>query len=263
MTASNKIAIINEILAQMDSVWRNAYRYVSRENYEQLVQMSRQGKISRDFIRRNSPNQASEMPVDFPGHNTIPMTRELFTALYGDKYRAETKSDVNDFDLNFHMTGLDLIKYHAPHKFAGCTGTAKLFCHFARSHNLDCQVIETSASIRKSNGIVDGHQIIGVDIDGKMVAFDPAHKTFQPLKDETEIKIGNEIQSIESPNFPKYMITALFNRDEFETAVTKYSDLENDFLKQILKKNSFKSATKSIRRESMRDIMHQFQNQNE
>lgn len=199
--------IINDILAEMQAIWKKSHRWITRDDFEKLKQIRDNypdKKLADNLWTRN------KLPSDdkFQEH-TIPMTQDLIAYLNGK----------NPIDYHFSLSAQDIIDKRVAPQVAACSGHAKLFAHLASRHGLDCRIVMTADfqgyAKNKDKYAINGHQIIAVrGADDNLVAFDPQYYPFRPLADKTEIKVGNWLQSVEREN--KYKITAILTPVEFE-----------------------------------------------
>ncbi len=235
MTDVEKIEIINNVLRNMHNIFRSAHnRHISMNDYLRLKKRYKNGRISPEIWTHYGLEK-------YTADSRISHTRESFVELgYADEYIHHHNIVDPILNFGFHLSAQDIIDMQIPASVAACTGHAKLFSKLAMDAGLDVVVIAT-ANLPKRKNLIDGHQIIGVEIGGKIVAFDPANPTFTPI--DGDVKIGNKIQSVDAPNYPKYTITAVVSPIDF-AKVASYQDIENLYLTPAIK---FKNATKKIK----------------
>lgn len=212
--------IINDILQEMQMIWKKSHRWITHDDFEKLKRIHdnfSDKKLADNLWTRNG------LPKDFVFHeHTFPMTKDLIAYLNG----------AEPIDYHFSLSAQDIIEKQIPPQVAACSGHAKLFSYLAAKHGLDCRIVMTADlrgyAARQNKYMIDGHQIIAVfGTDGKLVAFDPQYYPLRQLVDHTEIKVGNWLQSVEHGN--KYKITAILTPDEF-SKVNSYDATENLYL---------------------------------
>lgn len=241
MIDDNTTKIINAILTKMEEqVWQKSHKWVTYDDFEKLKQV-RDNYPDKNLAQRIWEKNKLPSDDNFSEHK-IAMTEELMALL----------DNTNTLNYHFSLSAQDIIDKHIPPRIAACTGHAKLFSYFAKEYGLDCRVLLTAdlrgyAAQKQRKDLIDGHQIIAVrGTDGSWVAFDPAHKQFQELKDKTEIKVGNYIQSVEDEKYGKFKITAILSPDAF-SKVNSYLALENLYLYGDSKVQRFKTATGKLK----------------
>lgn len=114
------------------------------------------------------------------------------------QYKEKTGKDL--LDLSFSLTPEEILEKKIPKAPIGCTGTAKLFCYFAQQVGLECSVVITSSlsDLKQSHqeqhfpvekrGIINGHQVIGVQFSDGFHVFDPgAFKVKDTNKSQTDL----------------------------------------------------------------------------
>lgn len=153
-------------------------------------------------------------------HNAIgPRTRREYMKEYG----------IRDRDWHFGLSAEDIIKDKIPANVIGCTGRAKLFCYLAAQKGIKAHVVCTAkyddwkATHDGKANYKNGHQIIAVEIDGKMCVFDPGRKNLVFI--DTELKSGEFIDAMGSGK-KDYIVTAVVPGDEFAKMNT-YKQLSN------------------------------------
>ncbi len=238
MTDVEKIETINNILRDMHNIFRGAHnRHISMNDYLRLKKTYEDGLIHPELWKSFGMDK-------YTADSRISHTRETFVVSgYADEYCRRHNIENPALNFGFHLSAQDIIDMQIPASVAACTGHAKLFSKLATDAGLDVVVIAT-ANLPKRKNLIDGHQIIGVEIGGKIVAFDPANPTFTPI--DGVVKIGNKIQSVDAPNYPKYTITAVVSPTDF-AKVASYQDIENLYLTPAIQ---FKSGAKNIRKKN-------------
>jgi len=141
-------------------------------------------------------------------------------------YKYIKASDVNYF-LQFSADEIESNK--VPASVAGCTGIVKLFCKLARGYKLDCSVVcmarydSWKNSKNGISGVISGHQVISVNIDGKDYVFDPVHSKLAFI--DCDLKPGSFCDVMDKGNL-NYMVTAVIPRDKIES-INCYGRLHN------------------------------------
>lgn len=136
---------------------------------------------------------------------------------------------VSGRDWHFRLSADDIIKDKIPANVAGCTGRAKLFCKLAAEKGIKSFVVCTAkyndwkATHDGKANHMNGHQIIAVEIDGKMRVFDPGRKDLVFI--DTKLESGEFIDAIDSGK-KEYIVTAIVPGDEFAKMNT-YQQLSN------------------------------------
>lgn len=146
----------------------------------------------------------------------------------------------NNIDWSFSLTADDIINKKIPPRVAGCTGRAKVFCKLAIDAGLSCYVVTTAnyedwrrARAGRHN-IINGHQIIAVEIDGTLRAFSPGRETLEWISGA--VVRGYFINAVR--NRPPYLITAIIPRDDFSKCNT-YQKLRNLYTSGTIENSEF------------------------
>ena len=157
----------------------------------------------------------------------------IFRGAVGPRTRIEYmqahKIPETDRDWHFGLSAEDIIKDKIPANVMGCTGRAKLFCKLAADKGIKSFVVCTAKyddwkATRNGNANhMNGHQIIAVEIDGKMRVFDPGLKDLVFI--DTKLESGEFIGAPGSGK-KEYIITAVVPGDEF-TKMNTYQQLSN------------------------------------
>jgi hypothetical protein len=155
----------------------------------------------------------------------------IFHDAIGPRSRTDymTEHGVSGIDWHFGLSAEDIIKDKIPAKVIGCTGRAKLFCYLAAQKGIKAHVVCTAkyddwkATHDGKANVINGHQIIAVEIDGKMRVFDPGLKDLAFI--DTELKSGEFIDAIGSGK-KDYIVTAVVPGDKFAKLNT-YQQLSN------------------------------------
>lgn len=130
----------------------------------------------------------------------------------------------------FALRAQDIIDNKLHPNIVGCTGRARVFSHMLSSKGIKHKVILTAIASDLARGDthrIDGHQIIAVDIDGKMRMFDPAEKDLKLI--EGDVFIGRHFKFPFSDH--EYVITNIMDPAEYDK-IKSLPDLQNAY-KQI------------------------------
>lgn len=265
MTDAQKVKIINEILAKMDAIWKRSHRYLTENDFEEML------KVYDSLCEKRGSTYAGtvwkrdyKLPTDFKFKPDMPITAEAWVQLNPDISR---KWKNPNLDVHFALTADEIIDRRVPGRVCTCGGVAKVFCKYAIEAGLDCVEVQTVNVVDMKTGELDGgHQIMAVELGGKLVAFDPGDKVFKPLDEQAEIKVGNWIQSVRSAD-EKYLIINIVSpqqhlnvkchRDEFNPTA-----IENAL--RIAQKNKLESGRKKIIAEAQQALAKRSQgNENE
>lgn len=155
----------------------------------------------------------------------------IFRDAIGPRSRPDYMKEhqVSGRDWHFGLSADDIIKDKIPANVVGCTGRAKLFCKLAAEQGIKSFVVCTAkyndwqATHDGKANHMNGHQIIAVEIDGKMRVFDPGRKDLVFI--DTELESGTFIDAIDSGK-KEYIITAVVPGLEFAKMNT-YQQLMN------------------------------------
>ncbi len=175
---------------------------------------------------------------------------------------------VSGRDWHFGLSADDIIKNKIPANVIGCTGRAKLFCKLAADRGIKSFVVCTAkyddwkaVCDGKKDSIRNGHQIIAVEIDGKMRVFDPGRRDLVFVK--TDLQSGEFIDAIDSGK-KEYIITAVVPGNEFENMDTYQKlhnlyasgNMDNPEFTIVPKKHKFFNRGKNGLVSKMADLMH-------
>lgn len=149
-------------------------------------------------------------------------------------------------NFSFSLSADDIVKNKIPGKVVGCTGVAKVFCNFAASVGLDCWVISTARysdwiaageadKNHTKRNIINGHQIIGVEFQDGLRAFDPGRRKLVFI--DGNLRIGSRIKAIGDTG-PDYLICAISSPDTF-AMVTQYQHIANLYTSGDLNNSEF------------------------
>jgi len=130
----------------------------------------------------------------------------------------------------FTLRAQDIIEQKLHPNIVGCTGCARVFSHLLSSKGIEHKVILTAivSDLQHSDTKrIDGHQIIAVNIDGKMRMFDPAEKELNLI--EGDVFIGRHFKYPFSDQ--EYIITNIMSSTEYDK-IKSLPDLQNAY-KQI------------------------------
>lgn len=156
----------------------------------------------------------------------------MFHDAIGPRSRTDymTEHGVSGIDWHFGLSAEDIIKDKIPAKVIGCTGRAKLFCYLAAQKGIKAHVVCTAKYSNwkakhggKADQIMNGHQIIAVEIDGKMRVFDPGLKKLMFI--DTKLESGEFIDAT-GDGKKEYIVTAVVPGDKFAKLNT-YQQLSN------------------------------------
>lgn len=156
------------------------------------------------------------------------------------------KRGVSGRNWHFGLSAEQIIKDKIPANVMGCTGRAKLFCKLAAKKGIKSFVVCTAkyddwkAARNGEVRIINGHQIIAVEIGGKMRVFDPGRKDLVFIK--TNLKLGELIDAVDSGK-KEYIVTAVVPGDEFEQMNT-YQKLYNLYVSGDMNNPEFKIVPK-------------------
>jgi hypothetical protein len=172
---------------------------------------------------------------------------------------------VSGIDWHFGLSADDIIKDKIPANVIGCTGRAKIFCKLAAEKGIKSFVVCTAKYNDwkakhggKANHIMNGHQIIAVEIDGKMRVFDPGRKDLMFI--DTKLESGEFIDAIGSGK-KEYIVTAVVPGDEFAKMNT-YQQLSNLYSSGDMNNSAFtiKPQKTNIFTEGKQRVINRFTN---
>lgn len=171
---------------------------------------------------------------------------------------------VSGRDWHFGLSADDIIKDKIPANVAGCTGRAKLFCKLAAEKGIKSFVVCTAkyndwkAAHDGTANHINGHQIIAVEIDGKMRVFDPGRKDLVFI--DTKLESGEFIDAIDSGK-KEYIVTAVVPGDEFAKMNT-YQQLSNLYSSGDMNNSAFtiKPQKTNIFTEGKQRVINRFTN---
>ena len=157
---------------------------------------------------------------------------QILDQAVGPNSRAEYMREISvqGIDWHFSLSADDIINKKVPKRVIGCTGVAKLFCKLATDAGLKCMAVCTAyepdwRAVRDGdNRIVDGHQVIAVEIDGRLRVFDPGRKELKFI--DTDVKIGNLVDFKFSDRKGMYLITAVMEPSDY-AKIDSYQKLFN------------------------------------
>ncbi|MGN0919418.1 MAG: hypothetical protein ACI4OR_01475 [Alphaproteobacteria bacterium] len=159
---------------------------------------------TREEYQEKVANQLG-IPFDLKKAKEMPEEERLkYEAILLQQYKEKTGKNL--IDLSFALTAEEILEQKIPKAVIGCTGTAKLFCHFAKQMGLDCSVVVTSAvkDLEKNKNlppdkrdVINGHQIIGVQFKNGFYVFDPG-----ALRVKDSQKSPTDLENLEI--YPKY-----------------------------------------------------------
>ena len=133
-------------------------------------------------------------------------------------------------DWHFSLTADDIIKNKISANVMGCTGRAKLFCKLATDAGVPCFAVCTAYEpdwndARDGNEhTISGHQVITVEIDGKLRMFDPGKPKLEFIN--TDVTVGSLVDFGFRDVPGRYLITAIMSPDEYNK-INTYQKLRN------------------------------------
>lgn len=132
----------------------------------------------------------------------------------------------------FALRAQDIIDNKIHPNIVGCTGRARVFSHMLSQKGVEHKIILTAIASDLAHGNtqrIDGHQIIAVNIDGKMRMFDPAEKELNLI--EGDVFIGRHFK------FPfsnrEYVITNIMSSAEYDK-IKSLPDLQNAYKQNFM-----------------------------
>jgi hypothetical protein len=132
----------------------------------------------------------------------------------------------------FALRAQDIIDKKIHPNIVGCTGRARVFSHLLSNKGIEHKIILTAIASDLAHGNtqrIDGHQIIAVNIDGKMRMFDPAEKELNLI--EGDVFIGRHFK------FPfsnrEYVITNIMSPAEYDK-IKSLPDLQNAYKQDFM-----------------------------
>ena len=123
----------------------------------------------------------------------------------------------------FALTAQDIINEHIPANVVGYSGRAAVFSQLLQQRMIPHKVILTAVvkdlnrvhndiQAGKKPNIINGHQIIAVEIDGRLRVFDPGDKTLQLIQGDVSV---NRAFKYHFSN-DDYVITNIMSPKEYE-----------------------------------------------
>lgn len=127
----------------------------------------------------------------------------------------------------FALTAQDIINEHIPANVVGCSGRAAVFSKLLQQRMIPHKVILTAVvddlnrarndiQQGKKPNIINGHQIIAVEIDGRLRMFDPGKKKLELI--DGDVSVGRQFQYDFSDD--NYIITNIMPPKEYEAINT-------------------------------------------
>ncbi|MBP5485419.1 MAG: hypothetical protein J6Y07_01800 [Alphaproteobacteria bacterium] len=177
--------------------------------------------------------------------NVLDELHKILRSAVGPRDRREYMREigVSDRDWHFSLTADEIIKNKIPAKVIGCTGRARLFCKFASDAELKCFAVCTAYEpdwtvARNGNEpkYIGGHQVIAVEIDGKLRMFDPGKPKLEFI--DTDVVVGNLVDFgfRDMPGW--YLITAIMTPDEYNK-INTYQKLRNVYASGDMNNHEF------------------------
>ena len=153
--------------------------------------------------------------------NTIQKINQVLDKI--QQYKTTVDKNITKVDNRFALTSNEIIKKKIPLNVLGCTGTAKLFVHYANEVDLKCEVVFTANKndlkkrLKDTISRINGHQLISVKLeDGKEFIFDPR---------ESELKQIN-LDSFFHANIPHIFTGKIAGKDiEHVNSVEKIEEI--------------------------------------
>ncbi len=157
---------------------------------------------------------------------------EILHNAVGPRNRREYMMEhgITDRDWHFSLTADDIIKNKIPANVMGCTGRAKLFCKLAADAGLPCFAVRTAYEPDWNDArggkehTISGHQVIAVEIDGKLRMFDPGKQKLEFI--DTDVVVGNLVDFGFRDMPGRYLITAIMSPEEY-AKINTYQKLRN------------------------------------
>lgn len=126
-------------------------------------------------------------------------------------------------DWKFSLTAQDIINEHIPANVVGCSGRAAVFSQLLQQRMIPHKVILTAVvkdlnrahndiQTGKKPNIINGHQIIAVEIDGRLRMFDPGDKSLQLIQGDVFVNRAFKYQFSNDD----YVITNIMSPKEYE-----------------------------------------------
>jgi len=142
-------------------------------------------------------------------------------------------------DWKFALTAQDIINEHIPANVAGCSGRAAVFSKLLQQRMIPHKVILTAVvddlnrarndiQQGKKPNIINGHQIIAVEIDGRLRMFDPGKKKLELI--DGNVSVGRHFKYDFSDQ--EYVITNIMSPAEYDK-IRSPSDLQNAYKQNI------------------------------
>lgn len=196
----------------------------------------------------------------------IAQMHSMFHDAIGPRSRPDYMKEhgVSGRDWHFGLSADDIIKDKIPANVIGCTGRAKIFCKLAAEKGIKSFVVCTAkyndwkATHDGKANHMNGHQIIAVEIDGKMRVFDPGRKDLVFI--DTKLESGEFIDALGSGK-KEYIVTAVVPGDEFAKMNT-YQQLSNLYSSGDMNNSAFtiKSQKTNIFIEGKQRVINRFTN---
>lgn len=160
-------------------------------------------------------------------------------------------------DWHFSLTADDIIKDKIPANVMGCTGRAKLFCKLAADTGLPCFAVCTAYEPDWNDArggkehTISGHQVIAVEIDGKLRMFDPGKQKLEFI--DTDVVVGNLVDFGFRDMPGRYLITAIMSPEEY-AKINTYQKLRNVYASGDMNNPEFMIANQKNRKVLFQDM---------
>ena len=157
---------------------------------------------------------------------------QILDQAVGPNNRAEYMREISVQGIHWHfsLSADDIINKKVPKRVIGCTGVAKLFCKIGTDAGLKCMAVCTAyepdwRAVRHGDKrVVSGHQVIAVEIDGRLRMFDPGRKELKFI--DTDVTPGNLVDFKFPDRKGMYLITAIMEPSDY-AKIDSYQKLFN------------------------------------
>jgi hypothetical protein len=157
---------------------------------------------------------------------------KILSSAVGPHDRREYMREIGTIgrDWHFSLTADEIIKNKIPANVMGCTGRAKVFCKLATDAGLKyvavCTAYEPDWKDARDGKehTISGHQVIAVEVDGKLRMFDPGKPKLEFIN--TDVVVGNLVDFGFRDVPGRYLITAIMRPDEYNK-INTYQKLRN------------------------------------
>lgn len=173
--------------------------------------------------------------------NTIQKINQVLDKI--QQYKTTVDKNITKVDNRFALTPNEIIKKKIPLNVLGCTGTAKLFVHYANEVDLKCEVVFTANKndlkkrLKDKISRINGHQLISVIDDGKKLIFDPREPKLELINIDnfvfagvphifTGIVAGKDIEHVNSVEKIEEVYLNGYNNNKFINGEKKLQNLD-------------------------------------